>query len=99
AGLFGKGIHELRELFELNGSWYATPVWTIESGAFAEGTSYDFLKGLLGWHKSPERIRFVAYFAYLIPCLWFYFRDPSGPTAAPQKSDTDEAASEHSVSV
>lgn len=99
AGLFGKGIHELRELFELNGSWYATPVWTIESGAFAEGTSYDFLKGLLGWHKSPERIRFVAYFAYLIPCLWFYFRDPSGPTAAPQKSDTDEAASERSVSV
>lgn len=99
AGLFGKGIHELRELFELNGSWYATPVWTIESGAFAEGTSYDFLKGLLGWHKSPERIRFVAYFAYLIPCLWFYFRDPSAPTAAPQKSDTDEAASERSVSV
>ncbi|NBS30483.1 MAG: iron transporter [Actinobacteria bacterium] len=99
AGLFGKGIHELRELFELNGSWYATPVWTIESGPFAEGTSYDFLKGLLGWHKSPERIRFVAYFAYLIPCLWFYFRDPSAPTAAPQKSDTDEAASERSVSV
>jgi len=99
AGLFGKGIHELRELFELNSSWYATPVWTIESGAFAEGTSYDFLKGLLGWHKSPERIRFVAYFAYLIPCLWFYFRDPSAPTAAPQKSDTDEAASERSVSV
>ena len=97
AGLFGKGIHELRALFELNGAWYATPVWTLETGAFAEGTSYDFLKGLFGWHKSPERIRLVAYFVYLVPCLWFYFRDSSTPNSSSQHSDSSEAPVEPAV--
>ena len=92
AGLFGKGIHEFRELFELEGSWYAAPLWTIESGAFAEGTSYDFLKGLFGWHYSPERIRVVAYFAYLVPCLWLYFSGMRPATTTPAKQvDNDDS--------
>ncbi len=80
AGLFAKGVHEFRELFELEGAWYSTPVWEVTSGPFASGTLYDFLKGLFGWSNEPERVRVGAYMAYLVPCLWFYFR-PGKPTA------------------
>jgi len=80
AGLFAKGIHEFREFFDLEAAWYSAPLWQISGGPFAEGLTYDFLKGLLGWSKDPERIRFAAYFAYLLPVLWLYFKGAFVPT-------------------
>ena len=79
AGLFAKGVHEFREFFEFEGAWYSDSVWNITSGPLHEGTTFDFLKGLFGWSDHPERIRFVSYFVYLIPTLWFYFRGASTP--------------------
>ncbi len=76
AGLAGKAVHELRELIGWESGWLVTPAWTIESGVLAKGTAYDFMKGLLGWHATPERIRVLAYVAYLIPIFTLYRRKP-----------------------
>ena len=76
AGLFAKGVHEFREFLEIESSAIAKPVWEITSGPLAEGHDvHNFLNGLFGWSPSPERIRVVAYFAYLIPIGWLYLRD------------------------
>jgi high-affinity iron transporter len=82
AGLFAKGIHEFREFLELEGAWYSTPLWTIDSGPLATGWTADFLQGLFGWSSDPERIRVVAYVVFLVPTLWFYFRGAAKPVAA-----------------
>ncbi len=75
AGLAGKAVHELRELISWESGWLIQSAWTIETGMLAKGTVYDFLKGLFGWHASPERIRVLAYFAYLIPIMALYRRN------------------------
>lgn len=74
AGLAGKAVHELRELIGWESGWLITSAWTIETGFLAKGTLYDFMKGLFGWNASPERIRVLAYFAYLIPIMALYRR-------------------------
>jgi len=74
AGLAGKAVHELRELIGWESGWLITSAWTIETGFLAKGTLYDFMKGLFGWTASPERIRVLAYFAYLIPIMALYRR-------------------------
>ena len=74
AGLVGKAVHELRELVGLEGGWLFDPLWVVTSGPLASGTLYDFLKGLFGWSNEPERIRVIAYFAYLLPVLYFFLK-------------------------
>ena len=74
AGLAGKAVHELRLLISWEAGWLVSSAWTLESGVFASGTFYDFMRGLFGWHKNPENIRVLAYFAYLIPVLLVYLR-------------------------
>jgi len=74
AGLAGKAVHELRLLISWEAGWLVSSAWTLESGLFATGTFYDFMRGLFGWHKNPENIRVLAYFAYLIPVLLVYLR-------------------------
>jgi high-affinity iron transporter len=93
AGLFAKGVHEFREFFEIESSTLAKPVWEITSGPFAEGHDvHDFLNGLFGWSPDPERIRVVAYFAYLIPIGWLYLRDlASGVPRRPSTAATQPA--------
>ena len=83
----GEVTDELRELFGFEGSWYSTTAWEITSGPLADGWTADFLAGLFGWSAHPERIRVVAYFAFLVPTLWFYFRDR--PATPVQASDTE----------
>jgi high-affinity iron transporter len=90
AGLFAKGIHEFREFFELEGAWYSTPLWEIKSGPLATGWTYDFLKGLFGWASDPERIRVVAYIAFLMPTLWFYYR--GAKSSSPRVVKSEQAA-------
>lgn len=98
AGLVGKAFHEFRELFGFEDGWLVEPMWIITSGPLASGTLYDFLKGLFGWAEDPERIRVIAYFAYLVPVLWLFLKpEPS----APQPAATEQvraAATSHSTS-
>jgi high-affinity iron transporter len=74
AGLFGKAVHEFRELLEIESGWIWEPAWTVTSGIWAKGTFYDFVKGFFGWHAETERVRLFAYFAYLIPVGYLYLR-------------------------
>lgn len=74
AGLFGKFFHEFRELLGLEDAWLVQPAWEIESGIWAQGTFYDFMKGFFGWHYAAENIRLIAYFAYLLPVGWLFIR-------------------------
>lgn len=97
AGLFAKGIHEFREFFELEGTWYSEPVWELTSGPLATGWTFDFLKGLFGWSSDPERIRVAAYVAFLVPTLWFYFRGAVKP-AQSKLAQAEVSAVERSVS-
>ena len=89
AGLAGKAVHELRLLISWEAGWLVSSAWTLESGLFATGTFYDFMRGLFGWHKNPENIRVLAYFAYLIPVLLVYLRGSqsvSVPTTTNKKA-------------
>jgi high-affinity iron transporter len=100
AGLFAKGLHEFRELLEIETSAIAAPVWQITSGPLSEGhTLHDFLEGLFGWSADPERIRFVGYFVYLIPAGWLFFRGGRRPLATPadQPIADQSAADQQSV--
>lgn len=72
AGLVGKFFHETREMLEIESGWLWSPAWTVESGLWAKGAFYDFMKGFFGWHAETERIRLVAYFAYLLPVGWAF---------------------------
>ena len=74
AGLSGKAFHEFRELFGFEAGWLVDPAWTVSSGPFAEGNLNDFMKGFFGWSAAAERIRVIAYFAYLVPILAMYLR-------------------------
>lgn len=91
AGLVGKAFHEFREALGLESGWLIDPVWTIESGAWAEGTFYDFMKGFFGWHKETELVRLLAYLAYLVPVMYLFVKDPSSRRAT---SSNDETTSE-----
>ncbi len=95
AGLFAKGVHEFREFFEIDASFIAKPLWEVTSGPLAAGHEvHDFLNGLLGWSPQPERIRVVAYFAYLLPIGWLYVRDlASGLRRKPAAPETTTAPS------
>ena len=76
AGLVGKAFHEFRELFGFESGWLIDPAWTVTSGPWAEGTFFDFMKGLFGWSSDAEKIRVIAYIAYLIPILLMFVRGP-----------------------
>ena len=82
AGLVGKAVHEFRELLGFESGWLIDPMWTVTSGPLRAdgGAFYDFMKGLFGWAADPERIRVLAYFAYLVPVLALFLR-PDRSTA------------------
>lgn len=91
AGLFGKTFHEFRELFGAESGWLIDPAWTVESGPFASGTFYDFLKGFFGWSADAETIRVIAYFVYLVPVMALFLRRQPD-TAAPASGAPGSAA-------
>ncbi|NDB06190.1 MAG: iron transporter [Acidimicrobiia bacterium] len=91
AGLVGKAFHEFREALDLHSGGLIDPAWTIESGLWAKGTFYDFMKGFFGWHKETEWIRLIAYFAYLVPVMWLFLKKPS--TKAVEQSSPRESVS------
>ena len=81
AGLVGKAFHEFREALGLESGLLIDPVWTVESGLWASGTFYDFMKGFFGWHKETELIRLLAYFAYLVLVMYLFVKKPSTRTS------------------
>ena len=91
AGLVGKAFHEFREALDLHSGGLIDPAWTVESGLWAKGTFYDFMKGFFGWHKETEWIRLIAYFAYLVPVMWLFLKKPS--TKAAEQSSPRESVS------
>ena len=91
AGLVGKAFHEFREALDLHSGGLIDPAWTVESGLWAKGTFYDFMKGFFGWHKETEWIRLIAYFAYLVPVMWLFLKKPS--TKAVEQSSPRESVS------
>jgi high-affinity Fe2+/Pb2+ permease len=51
------------------------------------------MRGLFGWHRSPENIRVIAYFAYLVPVVALYLRgDSDGSPAPTDKKDVAQVA-------
>lgn len=84
AGLVGKAVHEFRELLGFESGWLIDPMWTVTTGALRAdgGAIYDFMKGLFGWSADPERIRVLAYVAYLVPVLVLFLR-PDRAAAVP----------------
>jgi len=93
AGLAGKAVHELRELIGWESGWLVSSAWSLESGVWATGTFYDFMRGLFGWHRSPENIRVIAYFAYLVPVVALYLRgDSNGSPVPTDKKDVAQVA-------
>ena len=94
AGLVGKAVHEFGELFELTG-WLIDPLWLIESGPLSTGWIHDFLQGMFGWSEAPERIRVIAYFAYLIPIGYAFFAG-ARPAAGKRASEQLGRTADHS---
>lgn len=81
AGLAGKAAHEFHELFGFDSGWLIDPMWNFTSGPLATGTFHDFIEGLFGWSADAERIRVLAYVAYVVPVMWLYLRQPASPAA------------------
>ena len=92
AGLVGKAFHEFREALDFHSGGLIDPAWTITSGIWAEGTFYDFMKGFFGWHAETEKIRLIAYFAYLVPVMWLFLKKPA-------VASVEKAAPKETVSV
>ena len=91
AGLVGKAFHEFREALDLHAGGLIDPAWTVDTGIWASGTFYDFMKGFFGWHAETEWIRLIAYVSYLAPVLWLFLK--KGPTVSIGSKATKEAAS------
>lgn len=89
AGLVGKFFHETREMLEIETGWIWQPVWTVESGLWAKGAFYDFMKGFFGWHAATERIRLFAYLAYLVPVTWLFVKGSRPRVESPKKELVD----------
>ena len=90
AGLVGKAVHEFREALGLEDGLLIDPVWTVSSGLWAKGSFYDFMKGFFGWHARTERIRLIAYLAYLIPVLFVFLKKPRATAAVVTSSEATE---------
>jgi high-affinity iron transporter len=86
AGLFAQVFHEICDIAGATSGWLATPAWNVTSGPFAHGNVNDFVSGFFGWSADPERIRVIAYFAYLVPVLAIYLRHSSVSAGRPATS-------------
>lgn len=93
AGLVGKAFHEFREALDLHSGGLIDPAWTIESGLWAKGTFYDFMKGFFGWHAETEKIRLIAYVAYLVPVMWLFLKKPATSSVEAKSSPASESVS------
>ncbi len=84
AGVLAYGFHDLQEAGILPGlnntaydisSWYAATSWY--------GT---LLKGLFNFSPNPTVLEVVVWFAYLVPTMYLFFRQPTSPVPSPAPS-------------
>jgi high-affinity iron transporter len=95
AGLVGKAFHEFREMMSIETGWLWQPAWTVDSGLWASGTFYDFMKGFFGWHAETERIRLISYFAYLIPVGFLFLRGATSKPSPVAAQESKEPVATH----
>jgi len=78
AGLVSKAVYEFQEIGFI--PTYIEHIYQI--GVLNPDTSIvaRFLESLFGWRPDPSLLRFLAYFAYLIPVGWAFLRMTRGPT-------------------
>ncbi len=92
AGMVSKAVFELVEAMHIHALEGAS-LWTITSGPFAQGWSYDFLAGMFGWTATEASpIRVITYFAYLVPVSYLFFFGGRKNTAAAPKQSVGAAA-------
>ena len=83
AGMMAKAVFELVEAMHIS-ALEGSSLWTITSGPFATGWTYDFLAGMFGWTANEaSAIRVVVYFAYLIPVGYLFFFGGRKPVPQP----------------
>jgi high-affinity iron transporter len=81
AGLLAKGIHEFQEaslIATLNEHLYTTTFADPDTSVVGR-----FLRSLFGWSPAPSLEMVVAYFAYLLPVGWAFWRMTRPAPAAP----------------
>lgn len=80
AGVFTYGIHELQEAGLLFGE---DSIAFDISGAFpTDSVQYALFRGLFAVRTVPSWLEVVAWFAYLVPTMYLFFRSIQRPVAA-----------------
>ena len=92
AGLMAKAVLFLQVTGDLGISWDAVYNLTGIHWLTQESQVGRFLAGIFGWDPRPSIEQVVAFFGYLIPVGWLYFREPKPravePAAAPEPVST-----------
>ncbi len=90
AGVFTYGIHELQEAGLLFGE--DSIAFNI-SGAFPEDSAqYAVFRGLFAVRTVPSWLEVFAWFAYLVPTMWMFFRTLRRPLGAPASARAKASA-------
>jgi high-affinity iron transporter len=78
AGLVSRGVLFLQAAGDI-GSWNLNGVYDLTrySWLTQDTQAGRFLAGIFGWDPRPSIEQVVAYFGYLIPVLYLFFRNPS----------------------
>jgi high-affinity iron transporter len=92
AGLMAKAVLFLQASGDLGISWDAVYNLTGISWLTQETQVGRFLAGIFGWDPRPSIEQVVAYFGYLIPIGWFYFKEPKATPAPAPKEEATAAA-------
>ncbi len=79
AGVFAHGIHEFQEAGTL--PVFVKEAWNTNHILHDKGTVGSLLRAAFGYNGNPTLLEAVAYFGYLLPALFFYFRPQSGAAA------------------
>ena len=90
AGLMAGSVRALHEAGIWNG--LQATVFDLSGVLPADGALGSVLAGLLGYHDAPSLGEAIAYFALLVPALFFFFTDRWQPTLmtpprAPQRKE------------
>jgi high-affinity iron transporter len=88
AGLMAKAVLFLQATGDLGISWDAVYNLTGVDWLTQETQVGRFLAGIFGWDPRPSIEQVVAYFGYLIPIGYLYFKEPK---AAPKPAPKEEA--------
>jgi high-affinity iron transporter len=88
AGLMAKAVLFLQVTGDLGISWDAVYDLTGIHWLTQDSQVGRFLAGIFGWDPRPSIEQVIAFFGYLIPVGWLYFREPKPgvvePAAVPE---------------